>query len=148
MAMTGVRMVTANVGLLEKSPPVAIVERYAPQRVDRFREEHRAAVIELAHWSYGALGGLLFSLLPMRMRADARMGPVYGLSVWLAFELGIAPLLGVNYPRQRRVLHRAVLAADHVLYGVVVAGRLAPAPEVVSQQAQRSGSRGRSTRSA
>jgi hypothetical protein len=64
MAMTGMRTVTANLGLLEKSPPAAIVEQRAPRGI------------------------------------------------------------------QRRLVHRAMLALDHSLYGVVVAGRLAPAPEV------------------
>jgi hypothetical protein len=32
------------------------------------------------------------------------------------------------------VLGRLVLALDHVLYGVVVAGRLAPEPEVIEQE--------------
>lgn len=127
-------MLTASVGLLEKSPPVVIAEQHAPRPLERVQGEYRTAITELAHWVYGALGGVAFGLLPRRVRVDLRTGPFYGLAVWLAFELGIAPLLGVNYPRQRRILHRGVLALDHVLYGIVVAGRLAPDPEVASRQ--------------
>jgi hypothetical protein len=130
MAMSGMREFTANAGLLEKSPPEAIVERHGPKRVQRLAAEHRSAITELAHWCYGAAGGTAFGLLPRRLREDPRTGPVYGLCVWLAFELGIGPLLGVQYPEQRRLLHRAMLALDHIVYGIVVSGRLAPAPEV------------------
>jgi hypothetical protein len=130
MAMSGMREFTANAGLLEKSPPEAIVERHAPEKVKRLTAEHRSAIIELAHWCYGAAGGAAFGVLPRRLRSDPRIGPVYGLFVWLVFELGVGPLLGVQYREQKRLTHRAMLALDHVMYGVVVAGRLAPAPEV------------------
>jgi hypothetical protein len=130
MAMSGMREFTANAGLLEKSPPEAIVERHAPEKIKGLAAEHRSAVIELAHWCYGAAGGAAFGLLPSRVRADPRIGPLYGLFVWLVFELGIGPLLGVQYQEQKRPAHRAMLALDHVMYGIVVAGRLAPAPEV------------------
>lgn len=130
MAMSGMREFTANAGLLEKSPPEAIVERHAPEKVKRLAAGHRSAVIELAHWGYGAAGGAVFGVLPSRLRADPRIGPVYGLLVWLVFEFGIGPLLNVQYPEQKRLPHRAMLALDHVMYGIVVAGRLAPAPEV------------------
>jgi hypothetical protein len=130
MAMTGMRQFTANIGLLEKSPPEVIVERHAPRRIQRLPAERRAAMTELVHWAYGAAGGAMFGLLPPAVRADPRTGLLYGLSVWLAFDLGIGPLLDVQYPEQRRLAHRAMLALDHAMYGVVVAGRLAPAPEV------------------
>jgi hypothetical protein len=130
MAMSGMRDFTASVGLLERSPPEVVVERHAPRAVKRLAVEHRSAITELAHWCYGAAGGAAFSLLPQRWRAALWVGPVYGMAVWLAFELGVGPLLGVQYPEQRRLAHRAMLALDHVMYGVVVAGRAAPAPEV------------------
>ncbi|WP_329244855.1 hypothetical protein OG417_48570 [Actinoallomurus sp. NBC_01490] len=130
MAMSGLRDFTANIGLLEKSPPEVIIERHAPKKVKRLATEHRSAIIELAHWAYGAAGGAAFGLLPCRLRANPYVGPVYGLVVWLGFELGIGPLLGVQYREQRRPAHRAMLAIDHMMYGTVVAGRLAPAPEV------------------
>lgn len=66
--------------------------------------EHSSAMTEPVHWAYGAAGGAAFGLLPRQVRADPRAAPLYGLSAWLAL--------------------------DHALYGIVVAGRLAPAPEV------------------
>jgi len=48
--------------------------------------------------------------------------------IWLGFEAGIAPLLKIEQVKKRPVLWRTAVALDHVLYGVVVAGRLAPEP--------------------
>jgi hypothetical protein len=47
-------------------------------------------------------------------------GPIYGLLIWLGFELGLAPLLGLREARERRLVERAALAADHLLYGLVL----------------------------
>ena len=126
MAMTGLRTVTAAVGRHEHSPPEAIVEEKVPGVVRRLPERSRGAVIEALHWTYGTGGGLVFGLLPADVRRHPAAGPAYGLAIWLAFELGIAPVLGVRHARERRVLWRAMVALDHVLYGIVVAGRLAP----------------------
>jgi hypothetical protein len=136
MAMTGVRTVTASVAPRQKSPPQAIVEKYAPAKILRWQSQHRESVIELLHWTYGAAGGAVFGLLPDRVRRLPVTGPAYGLAIWLGFELAIAPALGVQYAQQRRGLWRAVVALDHVLYGLVVAGRLAPEPEVVREEAE------------
>lgn len=130
MAMTGLRTVTAAVGRRDESPPEAIVEARAPAVVGRLPERPRHAVIEVLHWTYGAGGGVVFGLLPARIRRHQAAGPIYGLVIWLAFELGIAPLLGIHHARQRRVLWRLMVALDHLLYGVVVEGRLAPEPPV------------------
>ena len=78
----------------------------------------RGAATELAHWGYGALGGAAFALLPESLRSRRAAGPLFGLAIWVGFERVIAPLLGLRR-EGRRV--RAALAADHVLYGVLVA---------------------------
>jgi hypothetical protein len=54
------------------------------------------------------------------VRRRAWSGPVYGLLVWLGFEVGIAPALGLKQARKLRVPERAALAADHLLYGLVL----------------------------
>jgi hypothetical protein len=130
MAMSGVRTFTKNIGLLEESPPEAIVKQHAPDQVQRLTGEHRAVITELIHWAYGTAGGALFSALPARVRAHPLTGPTYGLTIWLSFELGLAPLLGLQHAKTQRPLSRAVLALDHVLYGLLVAGRLAPDPDM------------------
>jgi hypothetical protein len=130
MAMTGIRTVTASIGAEEKSPPQAIVEKHAPRPVLGLPNHHREAITELLHWTYGAGGGILFGLLPEQVRRRPAAGPVYGLLFWLGFEFGIAPLLGIERAKQRPLLWPAMVAVDHVLYGLVVAGRLAPEPAV------------------
>ena len=49
-------------------------------------------------------------------------GPVYGLMVWLGFEFGIAPALGLRQAKRVRLVDRLALAADHLLYGLVLSG--------------------------
>jgi hypothetical protein len=128
MAMTGTRTVTANLAPQERTPPEALVEKHAPGPVARLPERHREALTEVLHWGYGAGGGIAFGLLPARLRAAPGAGAAYGLLLWLAFELGIAPLLGIAPAKKRPVLWRATLALDHALYGLIVAGHLAPEP--------------------
>ena len=123
MAMTGTRRVTQSLGLLEQTPPQQVVGDAQP--ASRLSREQRAVVTELAHWAYGAGAGAVFGALPDRARARSAAGPAYGLAIWLVFELGIAPLLDVDYARERRVVGRAMVALDHVLYGLVVGGRVA-----------------------
>ena len=53
-------------------------------------------MIEGAHWAFGAGGGAAFGALPRDWRRHRWAGPVYGLLVWLSFELGIAPALGLS----------------------------------------------------
>jgi hypothetical protein len=80
----------------------------------------RRAAIELAHWTYGAIGGGAFAVLPARLRRHAWAGPAYGLVVWIGFEVCLAPVLGLKQARRQRAIERAALAADHVLYGLVL----------------------------
>lgn len=136
MAMTGARTATAAMGPHEKSPPEAIVEKHLPP-VRRLPERHREAVTELAHWTYGTAGGAVYGMLPERIRAHRASGPVYGLVFWLGFEIGIGPLLRVKHTYERGIAWRIVLALDHVLYGLVVAGRFAPEPSNVPPEETR-----------
>ncbi|MFG2090616.1 MULTISPECIES: hypothetical protein [unclassified Spirillospora] len=127
MAMTGARTVTAAVGPHEQSPPEAIVKQHLPA-LRKLPDRHREALTELFHWTYGAAGGTVYGLLPRRIRSNPLSGPVYGLVIWLGFEAGIAPVLGVRHVHEHGFEWRAVVALDHLLYGIVVGGRLAPEP--------------------
>jgi hypothetical protein len=118
MAMTGFRAFTVNAGLVEKPPPKAIVEKNGLMRL--VPKKKRRAAIELLHWVYGAQGGALFGALPDGVRKRSWAGPLYGLLLWLVFEAGIAPLLGLKHAKQPRPVERAALAADHALYGLVL----------------------------
>lgn len=119
-AMTGMRAFTVDLGLVQQTPPQAIARQRAHGLLRRVPRKRRRAVIELAHWGYGAAGGAAFAALPQTVRRRAWAGPAYGLVVWLGFELCLAPLLGLRQARRRRPVERAALAADHVLYGLVL----------------------------
>jgi hypothetical protein len=54
------------------------------------------------------------------VRARRWTGPAYGLLVWRGFELGIAPILGFKQARRARPVDRLALAADHLLFGLVL----------------------------
>jgi hypothetical protein len=120
MAMTGMRIFTVDVGLVEQTPPQAVAKQKARGLLKRVPRDRRRAAIELVHWSYGAGGGAAFALLPDGLRRQPYAGPAYGLVVWLGFELGIAPVLGLSHAKESRLAERAGLAADHLLYGLVL----------------------------
>lgn len=121
--MTGLRTFTVQAGLVEQAPPQAIAnQRKARKLLKRIPRKRRVAVIELTHWTYGAAGGTVFGMLPESVRSRLWAGPVYGVLVWLGFELGVAPLLGLAHAKELRLVDRVALASDHVLYGVVLSG--------------------------
>jgi hypothetical protein len=119
MAMTGMRTFTEDMNLVEETPPKAIF-RQLPWLRRQVPRDKRRGVVELAHWGYGAAGGVGFGLLPDAVRRKAWAGPVYGLGLWIGFELGLAPLLGLVQARKLRMVERPALAADHLLYGFVL----------------------------
>lgn len=111
LAMSGVRTFARSAGLIGDDPPQRLTRKKA-------RRPPRAKV-ELVHWGMGAAFGAAYSLLPEGLRRRRWSGPLYGVVVWIAFDAGAAPLLGLTrrWPRGRE---RAVFVADHVLYGLVL----------------------------
>jgi hypothetical protein len=128
MAMTGFRSFASGISPADATPPEAIVEHRAPEAVRRLPEHKRQATTELLHWAYGAAAGGAYGLLPRALRRQPATGPLYGLAIWLMFEVLLRPALRIPRTQSRPLAWRAVLAADHMLYGTVVAGRLAPEP--------------------
>jgi hypothetical protein len=120
MAMTGMRVLTVELGLVSEPPPQAIFRQRASGLLRRLPRGRRRAAIELAHWSYGAVGGGIFGALPEDLRRQRWAGPLYGLLVWFGFEAGIAPVLGLSQARRPRPVERLALAGDHLLYGLVL----------------------------
>jgi hypothetical protein len=120
MAMTGMRTFTIETGLVEEPPPQALFSQSARALIRQVPRPRRRAVVEVAHWAYGAGGGAAFAALPEGLRRRAWAGPVYGLVVWLGFELCIAPVLRLSQAKQLRAQERAALALDHLLYGLVL----------------------------
>jgi hypothetical protein len=121
MAMTGMRAFTVDLGLVEETPPKAILKKKkARGLIRRVPRGNRRAAVELAHWGYGAVGGAIFRLLPDELRRRDWAGPIYGLAVWLGFEAGIAPAFGLTQARELRLAERTALAVDHLLYGLIL----------------------------
>ena len=121
MAMTGMRRVTVGLGLVREPPPEQIFREGVPELLARVPADRRDELIELAHWAYGAAAGAAFGRLPAAARTARWAGPLYGLTIWAVFELGVAPLLGLRGAPERDAAERLAIAADHVLYGAVVA---------------------------
>lgn len=125
MAMTGMRVLATELGLVEQTPPQAVSRqraRGARALLRRAPRKQRRGLVEAAHWAFGAGGGAVFGALPRAVRRRRWVGPVYGLVVWLGFELGIAPALGLSQAKRVRLVDRLALAADHLLYGLVLPG--------------------------
>jgi len=123
MAMTGMRVITTELGLVEQTPPQAVGRQRAHgirALLRRAPRKQRRGMIEAAHWAFGAGGGAAFGALPREFRNHRWAGPVYGLVVWLGFELGIAPVLGLSQAKRVRAVDRLALAADHLLFGLVL----------------------------
>lgn len=120
MSMSGMRALTTRLGLLGQTPPETVVSDRAPVFVRTLSKEKTEAAIVLLHWTYGAAGGAAFGALPARLRLQPWAGPVFGTLLWLGFETAIVPLLGLRMRRDRPVAERVALAADHLLYGIVL----------------------------
>ncbi|MBE1485402.1 hypothetical protein [Plantactinospora soyae] len=120
MAMSGFRQVTTAFDLVQRTPPEAVLLQTAPNLFRRVPVGRRQALVELLHWSYGAAGGVLFGLLPRRVRRQGWIGPVYGFAFWAVFEAGVSPVLGIDQ-RRHGIREQLALLADHLLYGTVVA---------------------------
>jgi len=120
MAMTGMRTFTVRMGIMKEAPPQAIFRQRARGLLRKVPRERRRAVEELTHWSYGALGGAVFGSLPDPVRRRGWAGPLYGLVVWVGFEAVVGPALGLKQSRRLGAAERLTLAADHLLYGLVL----------------------------
>ncbi len=133
MAMTGLRKLTSGVGLVSETPPEAILRQRLGlvmaalpkgrrQAVKALvQPQRRRALTEAAHVGFGAAAGATYGALPAGFREAPWSGPAWGVAVWLGYELGIAPMLGVSHAGQRKPAERVAFVADHVLYGLVLA---------------------------
>ena len=121
MAMTGVRTFAGGLGIVGETPPEAVAGA-AAGLLSAVQPQYRRSSVELLHWAVGAGGGAMFGVLPAAVRMRWWAGAVYGLAMWSGFEAIIAPVLGLDRHEQQRAAERLVLAADHVLYGLVLSG--------------------------
>lgn len=121
MSMTGMRALTTTAGLIQETPPEMVAEEKAPAPIQRLPARAYQSFIVLAHWGYGAGGGAVFGFLPQQVRRTRWCGPLYGLVLWLIFEVLLEPVLGLRKRGFRPIAERAAFAADHMLYGFVLA---------------------------
>ncbi len=110
MAMTGVRVVTVSLGLVDQAPP---------QQMAGESHGTRRALVELTHWAFGAAAAAGYGMLPDPWRQRRFTGPLYGLAIWTGFE-ATAPLLGLPHATEAGITQRLAIAADHALYGFVL----------------------------
>lgn len=122
MAMTGMRSLAKELGIVQLTPPEELGRHGAgAPLLQRLAPERRGAALELAHWAYGGLGAAAFSFATPRAHRSKTAGVAYGLALWALFEAVIAPVAGAD--RERPVEERVALAADHVLYGLMLTSR-------------------------
>jgi hypothetical protein len=122
MAMTGVRTFAGGLGIVRETPPEAIASEAAGGLLSKVQPQYREAAVELLHWAVGAGGGAMFGLLPAAARKQPWIGAGYGLAMWFGFETVIGPVLGLGRHQEPRAAERLMLAADHLLYGLVLSG--------------------------
>jgi|SRR3954469_23294889 hypothetical protein len=123
MAMSALRRVTTGLGLVEKPPPERVRDDAPLPVLSNLPPARREVATELLHWAFGAGAGVVYGVVPGRVRRHAVTGPLYGLAIWLAFEAAAPLMLGIEDNGRRPLSERAAIAADHVLYGVVLAAR-------------------------
>ena len=130
MSMTGARTLAAELGLLSHgTPPEKMADEALAPVMAAVPEALRPAVVDLLHLGYGALGGAVYAtVLPVTWRRHWAGGPVFGSALWLAYNLGLVPALRLNRDQPRRPHEIAVLAADHLLYGLMI-GHLGGPPD-------------------
>jgi uncharacterized membrane protein YagU involved in acid resistance len=120
MAMTGARTFAAHAGLIREEPPSRLARTQAHALLRRVPRQRRRVMVELVHWGTGALFGLVFGLLPQRVRMKAWSGPLYGVAVWAGFDAVVAPALGLTERGWPHGRERAAFIVDHVLFGLVL----------------------------
>ncbi|MEJ7891254.1 MAG: DUF6789 family protein [Solirubrobacteraceae bacterium] len=113
MAMSGIRVVSMETGLLERPPPQQIFREKVPA-------EQARVVEELAHWFYGGVGGVMFALLPKFLKRAPAAGPAYGVALWLGYELVLAPALDLSHHKRNGIGGQLAVLADHAVYGALL----------------------------
>ena len=120
LAMTGLRQFAADLDLVEKTPPEELADKPARGLIESVPPDRRQAAVLTLHCAVGAAGGVGFGMLPDAIRHRGWAGPAFGVLIWVVYELVVEPLLGLEPVKRDKPSERAVLVADHVLYGYVL----------------------------
>lgn len=92
-------------------------------------EPARTVATALAHLSYGAAAGFLYSGILGAADRNTAAGITYGLAVWAGSYFGLMPALGLHEPATRHPRRRnAMMAAAHVVWGASMATALRARP--------------------
>jgi hypothetical protein len=120
MAMTGMRQLTSSLGLVRETPPESLMRRRGRGLLRKVPRGRRTTATLALHWATGAVGGLLFGLIPDEIRRARWAGPVWGLVLLEGYQRTVAPALGLPQSKDPEPLERLALVGDHLLYGFVL----------------------------
>lgn len=123
MAMTGIREFAAGLGVVDETPPEALATHTAGHLLERVPKEHRQTAVEGLHWTVGTTSGAVYGVFPGTLRTRRWFGVAYGLAIGLGFEVVLGPALGLRRWQETRTAERIALGIDHVVYGLILAGR-------------------------
>jgi uncharacterized membrane protein YagU involved in acid resistance len=88
-------------------------------------EQGTQALTAVAHFSYGATMGAIYSSIVPRRHMGPSTGIVFGLGVWAASYLGALPALGILSPVTDHPARRtALMIAAHVVWGSTMGATL------------------------
>jgi hypothetical protein len=118
-AMSGMRELTVSLGIVDEPPPRAIARQQTKGLFHVVSRRRRRIGVELMHWFYGGVAGIVFGLMPEGLRRRAWFGPAYGVALWVGFDRVQAPLMGLKQA-EAGPAERIALIADHLLYGFVL----------------------------
>ena len=119
MAMTGMRVFAKHAGLIREDPPSRLARKRARGVLAMVPRKRRRTIVELIHWTMGASLGAAYGMLPEHVRRRAWSGPLFGLLVWMGFDM-LAPVLGLGERGWPKGRERAVFMADHAVFGLVL----------------------------
>lgn len=118
-AMTGMRVITTELGLVRSAGS----ERAGSAR---YWGERRVSSVAGSSWRLTGPSAQLARRHSVRCQARCEAvvgaGPVYGLRGGVGFELGIAPVRASVRPSVSGPVDRLALAADHLLFGLLLSG--------------------------
>lgn len=119
-AMSAFMLAAGRAGRVGRQPPEAIVRRAGQVAGHEPRGRTADLLAAVAHLLFGAGTGAAYALLPPP-RSPAGRGTVVSLLVYAVSYAGWVPALGALPPADRdRPDRQAVMAAAHVIYGVVL----------------------------
>jgi hypothetical protein len=120
LAMSGLRIIARDLGLIEKTPPEELADKPAEGLMAKVPPDKRSAAVGAIHCTVGASGGVGYGMLPDLVRQWSWSGPAWGVAIWLVYESAVAPALGLKHARRVPPAERATVIADHLLYGYVL----------------------------